>query len=132
MSEVPEAVAATGDHLSWVRTRLTLERDLRDAVARGIALITTGFGSFAIVDGLATNRDRESLPKLFALAATAVGVVLILLGIEHYRRMTAWVDNDAFADTAKLDLPDEQRPMLTAIGAAVVGVVSFVALLLTR
>jgi hypothetical protein len=130
MTNAQDAVDATVHHLGWIRTRLLIERDLRDAMVQGFALITTGFGSFAILSGVAPAAEHQALPHGFALAATAVGVLVILLGIEHYRRMTAWVDVDEFRERAAPDLPDERRPVLMAAGAAVLGLVSFVALLL--
>src|SRR5581483_8701354 len=102
-----EPADATTPHLAWVRTRLLLERDLRDAMAQGFALITTGFGSFAILSGVAPAAEHQVLPRGFALAATAIGVLVILLAIEHYRRMTAWVDVDEFRDRSAPTLPDE-------------------------
>jgi hypothetical protein len=125
-----DAVDTAVDHLTWVRTRLILERDLRDAMAQGFVLITTGFGSFAILSGVAPAAEHQALPRGFSLAATAIGVLVILLGIEHYRRMTAWVDGDEFRDRSAPALPDERRPVLMAAATAILGLVSFVALLL--
>lgn len=129
---VPATSVESADHLSWVRTRLTLERDFRETVAQGFALIVTGFGSFAIFDGLAATHERADLPKAFALAATAIGVAVILLGIAHYRKMTAWVDDDEFGDLPKVTLPDDGRWLAMAAAAIVIGLISFVALVLTQ
>ena len=125
-----EPLDATDHHLAWVRTRLLIERGLRDSVAQGVTLITTGFGSFAILSGVNPAAEQQALPRDFALAATAIGVVVILLGMEHFRRMTAWVDADEFGARSTPTLPDERRPVLMAAGAVVIGLVSFVALLL--
>src|SRR5262245_59011419 len=113
IEQIPEAV--TRDHLTCVRTRLTLKRDLRDTVTQGFALIAAGFGSFAIFDGLAANHSGDELPKVFSLASTAIGVIVIVLAITHFRKMLAWVDRDEFGAATTLELPDEQRPLYMAI-----------------
>jgi hypothetical protein len=130
IEQIPEA--ATRDHLTWVRTRLTLERDLRDTMTQGFALIAAGFGSFAIFDDLTEHRSGDELPKVFALVSTAVGVIVIVLAITHFRKMIAWVDTDEFRTAPAPELPDEQRPLHIAMGAAVIGIISFVALLVLR
>lgn len=130
MIDSNDAATVTVDHLAWVRTRLILERDLRDGMVQGFALITTGFGSFAILSGVAPAAEHQALPRGFALAATAIGVFVILLGIEHYRRMVAWVDADEFGQRPTPRLPDERRPILMAAAAAAIGAISFVALVL--
>ncbi len=125
----PTPETATRDHLTWVRTRLTLERDLRDTMTQGFALIAAGFGSFALFDGLTEHRSGDGLPKVFALVSTAVGVIVIVLAISHFRKMIAWVDTDEYGSAPTPELPDDQRPLHIAIGAAVIGIISFVALL---
>ncbi len=132
MSDRSDTESMHPDHLSWVRTRLSLERDFRESVSRGFALIVAGFGSFAVFDGLAVSNEHEDLPKSFALIATAIGIGAILLGVEHYRKMITWVDEDEFGHIPTTSLPDEQRPMIVAVAAAIIGAISFVALLLTR
>lgn len=123
---------AARDHLMWVRTRLTLERDLRDTTTQGFALMTAGFGSFAIFDGLAVSDQRDALPLAFALTVTGVGVVVVALALRHYRKMTAWVDVDEFQSMPAPPLPDERRSVLLAVGAITIGVISFIALLVIR
>jgi hypothetical protein len=46
------------DHLTWVRTRLTLDAEFLESVRHGFSLITAGFGSFSIFQGL-TVGERE-------------------------------------------------------------------------
>jgi hypothetical protein len=132
MTEPVSSEPASKDHLTWVRTRLTLERDLRDTTSRGFALIAAGFGSFAIFDGLAIGERRDELPLAFALAATSIGEAVILLAILHYRSMTAWVDTDEFGALPAPALPNERRGILLAVAAMAIGLVSFVALLVIQ
>jgi hypothetical protein len=122
---------STNDHLTWVRTRLTLDSEFLESVRHGFSLIAAGFGSFSIFQGLTVGeREVSELPKTFALIVTTVGVLLILLAISHDRKMTAWVDADEFGTEPVPGLPDENRPLYLAAGAIVIGLVSFVALLL--
>ncbi len=132
MSEQTSSAAVAKDHLGWVRTRLTLERDLRETTSRGFALIAAGFGSFAIFDGLAVGEHRDDLPLAFALVATAIGVALIFLAMRHFTRMTAWIDADEFGAEPAPMLPNEQRDVRIASAAIAIGTVSFIALLLIR
>lgn len=117
------------DHQSWIHSRLLVEREFFTVVREGFTMIAAGFGSFAIVQGLTTGHARDELPKAFALAMTAAGVIVILLSARHYRKMVAWVDADEFGTNAAPRLPDERRTDYLAAAAVVIGVVSFVALL---
>ena len=118
------------DHQSWVQNRLILETGFQEAIRHGFTLISAGFGSFALFEGLATTQEREALPRTFALVLNVVGVVVILLAANHFRRMSAWIDADEFGAAGAPKLPEERRPMLLAAGAVLIGAVSFVALLL--
>jgi uncharacterized membrane protein YidH (DUF202 family) len=119
------------NHELWVRTRLQLDAEFLEALRHGFSLIAAGFGSFSIFQGLTVGeRVVSELPKTFALIVTAVGVLVILLAITHDRKMTAWVDGDEFGTEPVPELPDENRPLYLAAGGAIIGLVSFVALLL--
>jgi uncharacterized membrane protein YidH (DUF202 family) len=121
---------STNDHLTWVRTRLTLDSEFLESVRHGFSLIAAGFGSFSIFQGLTVGeREVSELPKTFALIVTAVGVIVILLAITHDRKMTAWVDADEFGAEPVPELPNENRPRYLAAAAVVIGLISFVALL---
>lgn len=119
------------DHLRWVRARLLVDDELLDFTRHGFSLIAAGFGSFSLFEGLTVGeRHLSPLPKTFALIVTAIGVLVILLALRHAARMTAWVNADAFADATPPLLPDENRLVVLAIGAVVIGVVSFAAMLM--
>ncbi len=122
--------ASPRDHLTWVRTRLEIDREFMDSVRHGFSLIAAGFGSFSIFEGLTIGESHASeLPKTFALIVTAVGVIVILLAMAHDRKMTAWIDADEFGTESVPKLPDENRPLYLAAAAAVIGIISFIALL---
>lgn len=121
----------TTPHLQWVRTRMTLDAEFLDAVRHGFSLITAGFGSFSIFEGLTIGeREASALPKTFALIVTAIGVIVILLAIDHDRKMTAFIDADEFGTGPMPQLPNERRPFALAVAAVIIGIVSFAALLL--
>ena len=122
--------AVPDDHLTWVRTRLMLDQEFLASARHGFSLIAAGFGSFSLFEGLTIGeRQVSELPRTFALIMTAIGVILILLAITHDRKMTAWVDADEFGTEPAPELPDEKRPLYLGVAAAVIGVISFVALL---
>jgi hypothetical protein len=121
---------ALEDHQTWVHSRLLLDKGFQDAVQHGFALIASGFGSFALFDGLAGVGGHGALPKTFALALTAVGVIMIGLAANHNRKMITWVNADEFGVEPAPALPDENRPRYLAAGAIVIGFISFIALLL--
>jgi hypothetical protein len=116
------------DHQNWIHSRLLVEREFFTVVREGFAMIAAGFGSFAIVQGLTTGHARDELPKAFALAITAAGIIVILLAAQHHRTMVDWVDADEFGTDAAPRLPDERRTDFIAAAAVVIGVISFVAL----
>lgn len=123
------------EHISWVRTRLTLAKDLMEWVRHGFGLIAVGFGSFSFLDGMRGTLGAGEGPnvtepsRIFSLVVTAIGVFLIAVALRHNKRMIAFVNSDEFGQHKPLDLPDERREEYLAIGAIAIGVVSFVTLL---
>lgn len=138
MPETRSATLEPDEHMSWVRTRMTLESDLMEWIRHGFALIVVGFGSFAFLDGVVGALGEGEGPsvtepsRIFSLAATAIGVLLIGMALRHNRRMVAFVNSDEFGGRPALEIPDEKREEYLATGAIVIGVVSFVALLFLR
>ena len=118
------------DHLTWVRTRMTLDQEFLESVRHGFSLIAAGFGSFSIFEGLTIGESHVSeLPKTFALIVTVIGVIVILLAMAHDRKMTAFINEDEFGTDPVPTLPNENRPLYMAAGAVIIGIISFVALL---
>ena len=126
------------DHTSWVRTRESLDSELREWVRHGFSLITVGFGSFAFLEGLVAVLAEGEGPggtepsRIFSLVATAIGVALIAAALRHNRRMIAFVNADVFGDGPPPELPDEKREEYIAMSAIAIGVIAFVALLFLR
>ena len=132
MTDSPRPSATVlGDHLTWVRTRMTIDQEFLESARHGFSLITAGFGSFALFEGLTIGeREVSPLPKTFALVVTAVGVAVILAAIGHARKMAAWVDADEFGAEEAPKLPNENRQLYLGAAATIIGVISFVALLM--
>jgi hypothetical protein len=63
------------DYELWVHSPLQLEAAFQETLRHGFAVIPAGFGYFAIFDGLTTTHNHVELPRAFALAATAIGVI---------------------------------------------------------
>lgn len=124
------------ENIRWVQTRMMLDEQLMHAVRHGFSLIAVGFGSFAflegVVGGLGESSHVTEPSRAFSLAATVVGIVVVLLAMRHNRSMMAWVNADEFPDGEAPDLPDQELPERLGIVAVVVGVCSFVGLLLLR
>ena len=130
MNSPRPSAAVMGDHLTWVRTRMMIDHEFLESARHGFSLIAAGFGSFALFEGLTIGeREVSPLPKSFALVVTAVGVVVILAAIGHAQKIAAWVDADEFGTEEAPELPNENRQLYLGSAAAVIGVVSFVALL---
>lgn len=121
------------EHIRWVQTRMMLDDQLMETVRHGFSLIAVGFGSFAflegIVGGLGEAAHATTPSRAFSLAATAVGVAIVLFAMRHNRKMAAWVNADEFPAGEAPDLPDEELPHRLGRAAVAIGVLSFIGLL---
>lgn len=123
------------NHMAWVRTRMTLDSEFVEWIRHGFSLITVGFGSFALLDGVVgglgehPGGSSSDPSRIFSLAATGIGMLVIIIALRHYRLMVEFVNSDEFGDAATPPLPDEMRDEYVAIGAVAIGAMSFVALL---
>jgi hypothetical protein len=135
MTETTAISDGGGEHLTWVRTRMNLDDELREWIRMGFSLIVVGFGSFAFLAGVVEalqgeeGLDVTNPSKAFSLVSTAVGIILILLAVNHNRQMVAWVNADEFGSGEVPELPQERRLYNLAAGAVVLGAISFFALL---
>jgi uncharacterized membrane protein YidH (DUF202 family) len=126
------------DHIMWVRTRMTLDSELMEWIRHGFSLIAAGFGSFAFLEGVTgalgqgEGRSVTEPSRVFSLAATAIGVALIALAMKHNRAMVDFVNADEFGAGEVPELPNEKREEYLGGVAIVIGVVSFLALLVLR
>lgn len=124
------------DHISWVRTRMTLDTELMEWIRHGFSLITVGFGSFAFLDGVLGGlgehggRSATDPSRIFSILVTLVGMVVIITALRHTRMMIEFVNRDEFGEAPALPLPNEKREEYLGIGAVVLGAVSLVALLI--
>jgi hypothetical protein len=119
----------TRDHQTWILSRLQVERDFFTVVREGFTMIAAGFGSFAFFEGVTAGHASAELPKVFALAITAAGIIVIVLATQHNRKMKAWINADEYGSGPVPELPDEQRTERLAMAVVLIGVISFIALL---
>jgi hypothetical protein len=117
------------DHQTWIHSRLLVEREFIEFVREGFRMIAAGFGSFAIFEGVTAGHGPAELPRVFALAITAVGVIVVALAARHNRRMTEWINADEYGAGPVPRLPEERRIDYLAAATVVIGLVSFIALL---
>jgi multisubunit Na+/H+ antiporter MnhC subunit len=124
------------ENIRWVQARMMLDEQLMQTVRHGFSLIAVGFGSFAFLEGVVGGPGEASHittpSRAFSLAATAVGIAIVLVAMRHNRRMMAWVNAEEFAAEEAPALPDEELPQRLGLAAVVVGVCSFVGLVLLR
>lgn len=115
---------------------MTLDAELMEWIRHGFSLITVGFGSFAFLDGVLGGlgehggRSTTDPSRIFSILATAIGMLVILIALRHNRMMVEFVNRDEFEGTPPLALPNEKREEYLAVGAVILGAVSFVALLI--
>ena len=124
------------ENIRWVQSRMMLDEQLMQTVRHGFSLIAAGFGSFAFLEGVVGGPGEAahitSPSRAFSLAATAVGIGIVLVAMRHNRKMVAWVNVEEFPDGEAPDLPDEELPQRLGVVAVVVGVCSFIGLVLLR
>ena len=126
-TRVPDA-RAVRDHQTWVHSRLLVEREFFTVVREGFTMIAAGFGSFAFFEGVTTGHASGALPKAFALAITAAGIIVVVIAAQHNRKMRAWINADEYGAGPVPELPDERRTERIAAAVVIIGIVSFVAL----
>ena len=115
-----DALAEQEDHMSWVRTRMTLDSEYMEWIRHGFGLIAVGFGSFAFLDGIVGALGESEAPsvtepsRIFSLVATAIGVILIVLAMNHnHQTVVEQVEEDGHGRDGDRHAPpvgpDEER-----------------------
>jgi putative membrane protein len=130
-----EVRATASDHLSWLRTRLSVERTLMSVVRTAISLI--GFG-FAIVQffehlqqtpGAAPARFPNA-PLYLGLALIFCGILTLVVSLWEYRWILRYLWGGDFVGIAGMTKEAKQSPMLAVtIALTFVGVFTFLAVL---
>jgi hypothetical protein len=130
------AQSPESSHQEWIRNRLLLEEDMMARVGRGFSLIAAGFGSFSvlsdIIGALGQGEEFTTPTKSIALVSTAAGVISIVLATRGYREMVAWIDADEFGPEPAPTVPAQGAVCVLTVGAVIIGIISFLSLLLFR
>ena len=131
-----EVRATASDHLSWLRTRLSVERTMMSWVRTATALI--GFG-FTIVQFFARIQETPGVapaffphaPRYLGLSLIFCGVMALAISIWEYHWGIRYLWSGDFAAIAGATREGKQTPLLAvAIVLALIGVFAFVAVLL--
>jgi putative membrane protein len=127
-------VHATADsHLSWLRTRLSLERTLLSWVRTAVSLI--GFG-FTIVQffahlqqmpGVSPAHNPEA-PRYVGLALIFAGIMALVISVWQYRWLLRYLWG--FASIAPTEEERMQTPLIAiALVLILIGIFAFAAVL---
>ena len=97
-----EVRATASDHLSWVRTRLAMERTLMAWVRTGASLIGFGFTIVQFFDRMGDLRDAApprfpNTPRYLGLMLIFCGVAALVVSALQYRRESEDLSRGEFA-----------------------------------
>jgi putative membrane protein len=97
-----EVRATASDHLSWVRTRLAMERTLMAWVRTGASLIGFGFTIVQFFDRMDDLRDAApprfpNTPRYLGLMLIFCGVAALVVSALQYRRESDDLSRGDFA-----------------------------------
>jgi putative membrane protein len=130
-----EMKATASDHLSWLRTRLSVERTMMSWVRTAIALIGFGFTIVQFFDrmqqmpGVAPARFPEA-PRYLGLALIFCGVGALAISIWEYQWGLRYLWSGNFALIAGATKEGRQTPLLAvAIALALIGAFAFFSVL---
>lgn len=140
MTDAPqrfEAPPNVGNHFSWVRTRLALERTFMAWMRTSVALIGFGFTItqfFARLKGMPSGDVRpmgDEVPRDLGLTLIAAGVGGLIISAWQYRRGLKYLWSEQFRSIAGVEEHPINTPaFFAAMILIAVGVVAFGAVLL--
>ena len=99
---------STSGHLSWISTRLSLERTMMSWVRTSVALIGFGFTIVQFFERLhsiegAKPALRPEAPRYLGLALITTGVLALLISITQYRAVVRYLFSKEYASIAGFD-----------------------------
>lgn len=120
-----------GNHYSWIRTQMGLQRTLMAAVRTSVSLIGFGFTVAQFFQRLLTETEGAGrlgpqVPRDFGLVLIAAGVLSLAVFTWQYHSMSAYLRGAPFTAIAGVT----RRPMhsssyITAFAVMLIGVAAF-------
>jgi putative membrane protein len=130
-----EAKPSIGDHFSWMRTQMSLQRTLMSATRTAVSLI--GFG-FTVAQFFEHLRDKlpESLrnvrpdaPRNLGLLLIAAGVLSLALFTWQFKLASDYMRGNDFAPIS-IARPMNSPTYMTSLAVFLIGVAAFASVLL--
>ena len=131
-----DVTPSVSDHLSWVRTRLSVERTLMSWVRTAAALIGFGFTIVQFFERLSTmdnvaQATRPQMPRYLGLALIASGVLALLVSCWQYRWVISYLWQPQFQRIAGMREGGMQTPvLLIGFTLVIIGMVAFASVLM--
>jgi putative membrane protein len=128
-----DAQPTVGNHFSWLRTRLSVERTFMAWLRTAIALIGFGFTIvqfFQRLQGMETSTGRSmrpEMPRELGLALIATGIGVLAVSAWQYHRQLLYLWQPAFREIAGfLEKPHRTPAFLAAMVLMLIGIAAFV------
>jgi len=126
-----EVHSTAGDHFSWLRTRLAVERTLMACIRTATALIGFGFTIVQVFERLQSQAPSKPVlipdaPRNFGLALIGSGVLVIVVALWQYRTVLKYLWSGEFRGIAGITQEPHRTPLFAvSILLAFVGLVAF-------
>lgn len=134
----PSAVSAppldVNTHFAWMRTRLSIDRTFLAWTRTATSLIGFGFTIYQFLDKIelgAAPRFKPDTPRNFGLAFIATGLLAMAIGWWQHQREIRYLGSEEYTDVGwRPGLPQFRGPNLIALVVSIIGLVTFVVVLL--
>jgi|SRR4029079_4613323 putative membrane protein len=129
-----EVKSNIGDHFSWMRTQMSMQRTLMSATRTAVSLI--GFG-FTVAQFFERLRDklpealqmRPQAPRNLGLLLIAAGVISLALFTWQFRTGSRYMRCGDFEPVA-VTRPMHEATYITSFAVMLIGIAAFVSVLL--
>lgn len=129
-----EVKSNIGDHFSWMRTQMSMQRTLMSATRTAVSLI--GFG-FTVAQFFERLRDklpdalqmRPQAPRNLGLLLIAAGVISLALFTWQFRAGSRYMRCSDFEPIA-VTRPMHEATYITSFAVMLIGIAAFVSVLL--
>jgi len=124
---------STSGHLSWISTRLSLERTMMSWVRTSVALIGFGFTIVQFFERMASMEGvkaamRPEAPRYLGLALIAGGTLALLVSVWQYHTLVGYLWSDTYKPIT-IDKHTTTPAMTVSIVMILIGLFAFFAVL---